>query len=69
MKLRNKVPGMPGWTDIGSDVSWDDYGGKWARRARDGSWYVVDFWQHVSDGFAAVRMTALQADDADEDAR
>jgi hypothetical protein len=39
----NKVSGMRGWTDIGSDMSWEDYGGKWARRARDGSWYVVDF--------------------------
>lgn len=37
------VSGMKGWTDIGSDSSWEDYGGKWARRAKDGSWYVVDF--------------------------
>jgi len=34
---------MRGWTDIGSDVNWGDYGGKWARRAKDGSWYVLDF--------------------------
>jgi len=34
---------MKGWTDIGSDVSWDEYDGKWAKRARDGSWYVIDF--------------------------
>lgn len=34
---------MKGWIDIGSDVNWSDYGGKWARRANDGSWYVVDF--------------------------
>jgi hypothetical protein len=34
---------MKGWTDIGSDASWDEYGGKWAKRARDGSYYVVDF--------------------------
>jgi hypothetical protein len=39
----HKVSGMRGWTDIGSDVSWDDYGGKWARRAHDGSWYVIEF--------------------------
>jgi hypothetical protein len=39
----NHVSGMRGWTDIGSDRSWDEYGGKWARRARDGSWYVIDF--------------------------
>ena len=35
--------GWKTWQDIGSDVSWDDYGGKWAKRARDGSWYVVEF--------------------------
>lgn len=34
---------MKGWTDIGSDVNWSDYSGKWAKRAKDGSWYVVDF--------------------------
>lgn len=34
---------MKGWKDIGSDVSWDEYGGKWAKRARDGSYYVLDF--------------------------
>jgi hypothetical protein len=34
---------MKGWTDIGSDVNWSDYGGKWARRAADGSYYVLDF--------------------------
>lgn len=34
---------MRGWTDIGSDVSWDDYGGKWAKKARDGTWYVIVF--------------------------
>jgi hypothetical protein len=34
---------MKGWTDIGSDVNWSDYGGKWTRRAKDGSWYVIDF--------------------------
>lgn len=34
---------MRGWTDIGSDSSWEDYGGRWAKRARDGSWYVIEF--------------------------
>lgn len=38
-----KVSGMPGWTDIGSDVNWPDYGGKWAKLAKDGSVYVVEF--------------------------
>ena len=36
-------PGLRGWTDIGSDVNWEDYGGKWAKKAKDGSWYVIDF--------------------------
>jgi hypothetical protein len=34
---------MRGWTDIGSDASWDEHGGRWAKRAADGSWYVVRF--------------------------
>jgi hypothetical protein len=34
---------VKGWIDLGSDVSWDEYGGKWGKRARDGSWYVIDF--------------------------
>ncbi|MCL2450877.1 MAG: hypothetical protein FWD17_18185 [Polyangiaceae bacterium] len=34
---------MKGWIDIGSDVNWQDYGGKWARIAKDGSIYVLDF--------------------------
>jgi len=34
---------MRKWQDIGSDVNWSEYGGKWAKRARDGSWYVVEF--------------------------
>ena len=32
-----------GWTDIGSDVNWEDYGGKWARKGPAGDWYVVLF--------------------------
>jgi hypothetical protein len=34
---------MKGWIDIGSYINWEDYGGKWARRAADGSYYVLDF--------------------------
>lgn len=34
---------MKGWTDIGSDVSWSDYGGNWAKRADSGVWFVVTF--------------------------
>lgn len=34
---------MRGWKDLGSDVNWSDYSGKWGKRAADGSWYVVRF--------------------------
>jgi hypothetical protein len=34
---------MKGWIDLGSDVNWVDYSGKWGKRAKDGSWYVIDF--------------------------
>lgn len=34
---------MKNWIDLGSDSSWEDYGGKWGKRAPDGSWYVIDF--------------------------
>lgn len=36
-------PGMRGFVDLGSDVNWDDHGGKWGRKGRGGSWYVVRF--------------------------
>lgn len=76
--VKHYVPGMRGWTDIGSDVNWEDYGGKWARRAADSSYYVVDFtsmWETCgednckSDGqdryvveVKRVDLTALSAD-------
>ena len=43
MRPIHKVPGMPGWRDLGSDVSWDDHGGKWGKLAADGSVFVIDF--------------------------
>src|SRR5260221_59370 len=43
---------MKGWIDIGSDVNWIDYHGKWARRARDGSWFVID-WTNMVDACGA----------------
>ncbi len=42
-KKKSHPAGMPGWIDIGSDVSWDEYGGRWARRANDGSFYIIEF--------------------------
>jgi len=42
--VKHKVSGMRGWTDIGSDVSWDDHGGLWARATREpGVYYVIRF--------------------------
>jgi hypothetical protein len=32
-----------GWTELCADVNWQDYGGKWARKGPEGSWYVVAF--------------------------
>ena len=32
-----------GWTSIGGDVNWEDYGGKWARKLRPGAYIVLDF--------------------------
>lgn len=34
---------MRGWTDIGSDVCWEDHGGNWAKKGADGTWYVIHF--------------------------
>lgn len=34
---------MVGWTDIGSDVNWSDYGGIWIKKDAYGGWYVIQF--------------------------
>lgn len=39
---------MKGWTELCSDVNWEDYHGMWARRAPDGSWYVIR-WTNMED--------------------
>ena len=31
------------WRWLTGDGSWDDYGGTWYRRARDGAWWVIRF--------------------------
>jgi hypothetical protein len=36
-------PGMRGFVDLGSDIAWDDHGGKWGRKGHGGCWYVVRF--------------------------
>lgn len=39
---------LSGWTQLCSDVNWQDYHGMWAKRARDGSWYVLQ-WTNMID--------------------
>ncbi len=34
---------MKNWIELSGDMSWDDYGATWARKAPDGSWYVLKF--------------------------
>lgn len=39
---------MRGWIQLCSDVNWIDYHGMWAKKARDGSWYVIK-WNNLID--------------------
>lgn len=39
---------MRGWIELCSDVNWQDYHGMWAKKARDGSWYVLR-WTNLLD--------------------
>jgi len=39
---------MRGWIELCSDVNWIDYHGMWAKKARDGSWYVLR-WTNLVD--------------------
>jgi len=39
---------MRGWIELVSDVNWIDYHGMWAKKARDGSWYVIR-WTNLID--------------------
>ena len=34
---------MKDWIELSGYVNWQDYGARWAKRARDGSWLVLDF--------------------------
>jgi hypothetical protein len=48
-KQRKQHPsGMRGWTELCSDVNWEDYHGMWARKAPDGSFYVLK-WTNLYD--------------------
>ncbi len=54
---KNRLPRcLDGWVEFPSDVNWEDYGGSWGRRAKDGSWYLVAFenkeeWGDGATGF------------------
>jgi hypothetical protein len=39
---------MKGWIELSSDVDWEGYHGMWARKAPDGSWYVLK-WTNMED--------------------
>jgi hypothetical protein len=39
---------MRGWIQLCSDVNWIDYHGMWAKKASDGSWYVLR-WNNLVD--------------------
>ena len=48
----------PGWTFLTGDVGWEKYGGKWCRKAPDGTWWIVRFencdeWGDGAHGFEA----------------
>jgi len=31
------------WTEMCGDINWEDYGGSWGRKLRDGVWFVLRF--------------------------
>lgn len=39
---------MRGWVELCGDVNWEDYHGLWAKKAQDGSWYVLK-WTNMYD--------------------
>lgn len=39
---------MRGWIELCSDVNWEDYHGMWARKAKDGKWYILQ-WTNMWD--------------------
>jgi len=39
---------MKNWIELCSDVNWADYHGMWARKARDGRWFVLQ-WVNMWD--------------------
>ena len=43
VKKTRDMSNMKGWTNLGGDVNWEDYGGKWCKQGPDGAWYVLRF--------------------------
>lgn len=43
MTAINHGPLGKAWTDIGSDVNWSDYGGRWARHIEGTRYHVIRF--------------------------
>lgn len=39
---------MKNWIELCSDVNWEDYHGMWARQAKDGKWYILQ-WTNMWD--------------------
>jgi len=59
-----KIPhpsGMRSWTELCSDVNWEDYHGMWCRKAKDGSHYVVQFTNLLDAGGKEFKDTPYEA--------
>lgn len=41
---------MKGWIELCSDMDWSSFHGMWAKKAQDGSWYVLQFTNLVDAG-------------------
>lgn len=49
-RLVEEIKAWRGWVTLYADVSWEDYGGVWAYKTKDGAWYVVQFDNLVDSG-------------------
>lgn len=53
---------MKGWKELYSDVNWIDYHGMWAKKAADGSWYVLKWTNLVDAGGKEFADTPYECD-------
>jgi hypothetical protein len=53
---------MRNWIELCSDVNWVDYHGMWARKAKDGSWYVLRWTNLVDAGGEEFADTPYECD-------